>query len=85
MSSADFDDKTASAWWQSIQWPVLGLVVAGLLLAVAYGLDGGSVVQRDTALLIGTLTLYGLIPLMTIWLVVAATMRYRSRKPRLDH
>jgi hypothetical protein len=47
---------------------------------VASLLDQGSAGQRDVALLIGTIALYGLLPLMVIWLTFVAAIRMRRRR-----
>ena len=66
--------------WRVVRWPVIALIVSGLLLAVAFVLDRGGETQRDLSLLIGTVVLYGMIPLATIWLIGAATVDLLRRR-----
>lgn len=65
----------AGRWWLSWTGPIVSLVVSGLLLGLAFGLDLGTEAQRDAALLVGTVTLYVLAPLSIIWLIAVVWTR----------
>jgi hypothetical protein len=64
----------------SVRAPLF-LFGAGLvLLLVAFALDLGPEGARDVALLLGTYVLYVLLPLASVWLVVAVLLaRHRRR------
>ena len=64
----------------SVRAPLF-LFGAGLvLLLVAFALDLGPEAARDVALLLGTYVLYVLLPLASVWLVVAVLLaRHRRR------
>lgn len=63
-----------------LRLPLAALAVAVGVLLVAFALDTGSPRQRDAALVIGSLALYGLLPLAVLWLLVAAVRRGRHRR-----
>lgn len=66
--------------WRAIRWPVVMLVVALAMLAVATVLDTGSGRARDAALLIGVAALYVLLPVAVLWAVVALVLQRRTRR-----
>jgi membrane protease YdiL (CAAX protease family) len=72
--------STPTPRWRAVRWPVLALLGAGLLLALADHLDTGPEAARDAALLIGAPTLYLLLPGATVWLVVAFLVDVRRRR-----
>ena len=62
-----------------LRWPATALAAGLGALLIAQILDQGSPTNRDAALVVGSLALYALIPAAAIWLVVAVTLRLRSR------
>jgi hypothetical protein len=71
--------NTVPRGFRGLAGPVAALVVAALVVLLAFVLDQGSSGSRDAALLIGSLGLYILLALAVIWLIVAAVLRWRSR------
>jgi membrane protease YdiL (CAAX protease family) len=85
LESSPMNGTTTHGWWQALRWPVVGLVVVGVLIALAFALDTGSATNRDVALIIGAPTLFVLLPLAVVWLIVAAVrQRGRTVKSRTD-
>lgn len=64
--------------WRVVRWPVLAVVIAAGLVAVAFVLDTGSAAARDAALLIGTPALWLLLPAAALWLLIALLRARRS-------
>ena len=60
--------------------PAIAVGVALAVLGLAFVLDSGSAGQRDVALALGSVALYGLLPLTLVWLAVVAVLRLR--RPR---
>ena len=58
--------------WRAVRWPVLVLAVAVAAMAAATVLD--RTVHREWALTIGAPALWVLLPLGTVWLVVAVLL-----------
>ena len=63
----------------SVRTPLFLFGVGVVLLVVAFLLDLGSAGARDVALLLGSYTLYVLLPLASVWLVVAVLLARRRR------
>jgi hypothetical protein len=61
--------------WRALQEPLVAVVVAVVLVAVAFVLDATSGVARDYALVVGAPALYVLLPATLLWLVIAV-VRY---------
>ncbi len=70
----------AGHWWSSLTGPVVALIVSGLLLGLAFGLDLGTEAQRDAALLVGTVTLYVITPLSVIWTIAVLWARFSRNR-----
>jgi len=64
---------------RSVQAPLFLFGAGIVLLLVAFGLDLGSAGARDLALLLGSYALYVLLPLASVWLVVAVLLARRRR------
>jgi len=60
--------------------PLLALVLAVIVILLAFALDRGPEGSRDAALLIGSLGLYVLLPLAVVWLVVAVVLHARRSR-----
>ena len=64
---------------RSVRTPLFLFGAGIVLLVVAFLLDLGSAGARDVALLLGTYVLYVLLPLASVWLVVAVLLARRRR------
>ncbi len=64
----------------SVRAPLFLFGTGLVLLLVAFALDLGSAGARDVALLLGTYVLYVLLPLASVWLVVAVLLARRRRR-----
>ncbi len=74
-------DTGRASWWRSVRWPALSLLASGLLVALAFALDGGSSAQRDAALIIGSVSLYILVPATVIWLLWSVGRLFAGGRP----
>ena len=74
------DNERMGRKWRAVRGPLLALVVAVVLVAVAFALDTGPRPAREIALVIGASALYLVLPIGVIWLVVAMVMYGRRRR-----
>lgn len=74
------DNEGMGGRWRSVRWPLLALVVAVVLVVVAFVLDTGPRLAREIALVIGASALYLVLPIGVVWLVVAMVMHGRDRR-----
>lgn len=83
LNSSKMSGSTKDVRWQALRWPLCGLVVVGVLIALALALDTGSATNRDVALIIGAPALFILLPVAVVWLIVVAVrQRGSTRKSR---
>ena len=69
----------SSGTWRAVRWPVLAVLIAAGLVAVAFVLDTGSAAARDAALIIGAPALWLLLPAAALWLRIVLVRARRSR------
>jgi hypothetical protein len=62
--------------------PVAALTGALSVLLIAVILDRGSPENRDAALIVGSVSLYALIPVTATWLLIAVVRRRRTHDAR---